>query len=109
MVYFSLHSSGAVPLILLTCIWYLAIRRIWSMRMFELGINPKHAGMEKDCSDNRGTKFKNHAVVSFQNVCVVLHSQKRYSRVSTATLQKVQMLCLISPISYKMSFVAVRL
>ena len=68
MIYFSFYSSGSVPLILLTCIWYLAIRRIWSIRMFGLGINPKHAGMEKDCSDNRGTNFKNHAAVSFQNV-----------------------------------------
>ena len=84
MVYFSLYSSGSVPLILLTCIWYLAIRRIWSIKIFGLGINPKHAGMEKDCSDNRGKNFKNHAVVSFQNVCVVLHSQERCSRVSTA-------------------------
>ena len=109
MVYFCLYSSGSVPLILLTCIWYLAIRRKWSIRMFGLGINHKHAGMEKDCSDNRGKNFKNHAVVSFQNVCVVLHSQKRYSRVSTATLQKVQTLCLIAPVLYKKSFVAIRL
>ena len=50
MVYFSLYSSGVVPLIMLTCIWYLAIRRIWSIRMFGLGISPKHAGMEKDRS-----------------------------------------------------------
>ena len=98
MGYFSLYSSGAVPLILLTCIWYLAIRRIWLIRMFGLGINPKHVGMKKDCLDNRGKKFKNHAVVSFQNVCVKLRSQKRCSRVSTVTLQKVQILCLIAAI-----------
>ena len=77
--------------------------------MFGLGINPKRAGMDKDCSDNRGKNFKNYAVVSLQNVCVILHSQKRCSRVSTATLQKVQMLCLIAPILYKKSFVAIRL